>query len=153
MPDIWFDDIDALVDAVSGIPESAVKEVTEEMKQVLLKHIKSDIYGAYTPKPGAWVNGTTYPRRYSLEGDLKSFAEPDGTLVVTSEATANQSVVKGYHFANRQSGAFLQLLESGHMGIWKAGFARPAVSNAQKDIDASSKIQSIVEKVMKREMR
>ncbi len=153
MPDIWFEDVDELTSAMAHLQDSTVKEITAEMKKILLKHIKSDIYDAYTPQPGGWVSGSTYQRRHSLEGELSSFMEPDGTLVVTSEATANQSVVKGYQFANRQPGAFLQLLESGHMGIWKKGFARPAVSNAQKEIDNSTKLQRIAEAAIKKEMR
>ena len=71
--------------------------------------------------------------------------------MTTSDAPAGQSVVKGYNFSNADSG-FLQLLESGHMGIWKNGFARPVVANAQKEVDNSAKIRSILESGTKRVM-
>lgn len=154
MAEIIYDDLDELVDRLTGgIPEAAMDKVTAEVKKILLKHIKSDIYGAYTPKEGAWINNTTYPRRFSLEkNDIISYKEPDGTIVVTSDAVPNQSVVKGYHFVSGDHGAFLQLLESGNMGIWKSGFARPAVSNAQREVDSSDAIRAIAEKGLKGEI-
>lgn len=146
----WFDNPDELTRALNQVPaEDIIREVADEVEAILLKHIKSDIYDAYTPKVGAWVGGATYERRHVLEGNIKSTLEADGTLLTTSDAVAGQSVVRGYNFSNADSG-FLQLLESGHMGIWKAGFARPAVSNAQKEVDGSNKIRSILESRVKR---
>ena len=148
----WFDDVDELIGALSITnTDEVVQQVANEVQAILLKHIKSDIYDAYTPKEGAWVNGTTYQRRHVLEGNIKSTLEPDGTLLTTSDAPAGQSIVKGYNFSNADSG-FLQLLESGHMGIWKNGFPRPAVTNAQREVDSSSRIKSILEKGTKRVM-
>lgn len=148
----WFEDVGELIEAVGSAPtDDVIKLVADEVEAILLKHIKSDIYGAYTPKEGAWVGGSTYVRRHVLEGNIKSTLEADGTLLTTSEAPAGQSVVKGYNFSNADSG-FLQLLESGHMGIWKNGFARPVVANAQKEVDNSERIRSILENGMKREM-
>lgn len=146
---IWFDDIDDLIKAVGSAPtDDVIQLIANEVEDILLKHIKSDIYAAYTPKEGAWVRGTTYMRRHVLEGGIKSTLEADGTLLTTSDAPAGQSVVRGYNFSNADSG-FLQLLESGHMGIWKHGFARPVVANAQKEVDNSPKIRSILEGGMK----
>ena len=148
----WYDNIDDLIDAVSSPPtEDVIKLIADEVEAILLKHIKSDIYGVYTPKEGAWVGGSTYIRRHVLEDNIKSTLEADGTLVTTSDAPAGQSVVKGYNFSNADSG-FLQLLESGHMGIWKNGFARPVVAHAQKEVDNSAKIRSILESGTKRVM-
>lgn len=153
MNTIWYEDIDDLINAMEQtVSEDVLMSVSDEVEKILLKHIKSDIYGAYTPKKGAWVGGTTYERRHVLEDNITSTLQEDGTLLVTSEAPAGQCVVKGYTFSNEDSG-FLQLLESGHMGIWKGGFARPAVSNAQKEVDNSSKIRSMLEKGMKRVMK
>ena len=147
MADIFFDDVDSLLDAVeSGISDVLLNDVAPVVEDILLKHIKSDIYEVYTPKPGAWVNGTTYQRRHVLEDGITSMIDGGNTLVVTSDATANQSVVKGYHFSNRYAGSFLQLLESGHMGIWKNGFARPAVANAQREAENSSKVAGAVKR-------
>lgn len=148
----WFDNVDDLVNAISSVnSEDVIQRVANEVEAILLKHIKSDIYDVYTPKEGAWVGGTTYQRRHVLEGGIKSTLEEDGTLVTTSDAPAGQCVVKGYNFSNADSG-FLQLLESGHMGIWRNGFARPVIANAQKEVDESTKIKSILENEMKRVM-
>lgn len=146
----WFDNVEDLITAISSAPtEDAIKLIADEVEAILLKHIKSDIYGAYTPKPGAWVGGSTYSRRHVLENGIKSTLEADGTLLTTSEAPSGQCVVRGYSFSNSDSG-FLRLLESGHMGIWRNGFARPVVANAQKEVDNSGKIRSILENGMKR---
>lgn len=110
-------------------------EIVPKAEEILRKHIASDIYGAYTPKTGGWVNGTTYSRRNVLEGAVYSRQEGEGRYLVTSDAPASSSVVRGYNFSPHGAGAFLALLESGHMGIWRGGFARPAVSNAQKEVD------------------
>ena len=110
-------------------------EIVPKAEEILRKHIASDIYGAYTPKPGAWVNGTTYSRRHVLEGSVYSRKEGEGRYLVTSDASASPSVVPGYSFSPRGAGSFLALLESGNMGIWRGGFARPAVGNAQKEVD------------------
>lgn len=152
MATTWFEDIDDLVNEVSSVnSDDVIQRVANEVEAILLKHIKSDIYDAYTPKEGAWVGGTTYQRRHVLEGGIKSTLEEDGTLLTTSDAPAGQCVVKGYNFSNADSG-FLQLLESGHMGIWRNGFARPVIANAQKEVDESTKIKSILENEMKRVM-
>ena len=148
----WFEDVDALVSSLNAVSaEDVVGAVADEVEAILLKHIKSDIYGVYTPREGAWVGGTTYQRRHVLESGIKSTLEADGTLLTTSDAPAGQGIVRGYNFSNEDSG-FLQLLESGHMGIWRHGFARPVVANAQKEVDGSSRIQSILENAMKRVM-
>lgn len=148
----WFEDIDDLVNAVSSVnSDDVIQRVANEVEAILLKHIKSDIYDVYTPKEGAWVGGTTYQRRHVLESGIKTTLEEDGTLLTTSDAPAGQCVVKGYNFSNADSG-FLQLLESGHMGIWRNGFARPVIANAQKEVDESTKIRSILENEMKRVM-
>lgn len=152
MADRWFESPEELVNAISSSPtEDVVQQVADAVEAILLKHIKSDIYGAYSPKPGAWVGGSTYARRHVLESNIKTTLEDDGTLVTTSDAAAGQCVVRGYTFSNADSG-FLRLLESGHMGIWRNGFARPAVSNAQKEVDNSEKIRSILENGMRRVM-
>ena len=153
MADIYFEDVDDLLDAVeAGIADILRSDVAPVVESILLKHIKSDIYGVYTPKPGAWVNGTTYQRRHVLEDGITSELIGNDTLMVTSNATANQSVVKGYQFSNRYAGAFLQLLESGHMGIWRSGFPRPAVANAQREVETSSKVSSAIKNGIKRVM-
>lgn len=114
------------------------KEVAPVVKEIVKKHIQQDIYDAYTPIAGGWVNGTTYQRRHVLEGAIMHKFIDDDEILVTSTATVSKPIVKGYSFENRQPGAFLQLLESGHMGIWQHGFPRPAIGNAQREIDADA---------------
>lgn len=121
------------------------REVAPAAKEIVKKHIKNDIYDVYTPVPGGWVNGTTYQRRHVLEDAMLHKFIHDDEILVTSNATASKSVVKGYSFHNRRPGSFLQLLESGRMGIWVKGFPRPAIGNAQKEIDRSSAIRDAIQ--------
>ena len=159
MATTYYDDYDDLEKAVSAAVSCVLEDyVAPVAEAILLKHIKTDIYDASTsrghPKPNAWVKGSTYQRRHVLEGGITSTLEgkDHDSLMVTSDAVAGQSVVKGYEFTNRYAGSFLQLLESGHMGIWRGGFARPAVSNAQKEIDRSSYITNAIKTGLEREM-
>lgn len=139
-----------LDDAVQGILLAEVAPVVEE---ILRRHIQTDIYDAYTPKEGAWVDGQTYERRHVLEDAITSEIIDGGTLFVTSVAAANDSVVRGYEFSNDHPGAFLELLESGNMGIWRGGFARPAVTNAQSEVDGSAEIRMLIENGVRRELQ
>lgn len=145
----WGELVDAVEDATIRILKKDVAPVAED---ILKKHIKSDIYDVYTPKENGWVSGTTYQRRYSLEDSISSSIINDDTLLTTSYATASPAIVKGWSFHNRYPGAFLKLLEVGDMGIWKSGFARPAVSNAQSEIDSSSRVESAIKNGIKREI-
>ena len=102
MADIYFSEWDDLVNAVddklSVILEKDVAPIAEE---ILKKHIKSDIYDAYTPKENGWVNGTTYQRRHVLEETVTSIMLDKNTVLITSTATASPSVVSGWSFHNR----------------------------------------------------
>lgn len=104
---------------------------------ILLSHIRKDIYDAYQP--------SFYKRRYSLlsEGNIMYKMIDDNTLFVTSTAQPNGK--RGF-----EPGGFLQMLEEGNLGWWKQGFARPAISNAQKEIDSSAKITSAINRGRKR---
>lgn len=153
MEDYYFDELYDLIGAVQGgLLDVLTNDVAPVVEDILQKHIKSDIYDAYTPKENGWIGGETYRRRHMLESNVKSMLEPDGTLLTTSDAVAGQSVVKGHEFSNKYAGAFLQLLESGHMGIWRAGFARPAVSGAQREVENSGKISRAIRTGIEREM-
>lgn len=158
MADKFFGDWDSLVDAVSKAASTVLKnDVAPVAEDILVKHIKSDIYGVYTPKQNGWVTPggtpTTYARRHVLEGAVTSYLIGNNdTLFVTSRATASQPIVKGYSFRNRYDGSFLKLLESGNMGIWRGGFPRPAVSNTQNEIDTSRKITSAIRQGIQREI-
>lgn len=127
------------------------KDVAPRMKEIVRAHIESDIYAAHTPRPGAWVGGSTYQRRRQLPGSLVHYMLSDEEVMVSSEAKVSKPVVKGYSFHHRRPGAFLQLLESGNMGVWRSGFPRPAISNAQREIDRSSSIKNAITRGLKRE--
>lgn len=162
MADVLFSDWDALAAAVNKKANNILnKDVAPVAKEILKKHIRKDIYEAYTPKPNGWVITTpgghwlrtTYKRRYSLEGGVYARLNSPNVLLVTSKATASPSVIKGYSFRNRYDGAFLKLLESGNMGVWRGGFARPAVGNTQKEFDnGNARITSAINKGIKREI-
>lgn len=158
MADKYFDNWDSLVQAVSGTASKILKkDVAPVAEDILIKHIKSDIYDVYTPKTNGWVtsNGvpTTYTRRHILESSVVSYLIGNNdTLLITSRATASPSVVNGYSFRNRYDGSFLKLLESGNMGIWRGGFPRPAVKNTQAEIDGSRKITSAIRQGIQREI-
>lgn len=146
-----FDDWEGLTGAVQQRCVSILDEkVAPIAKEIVRRHIQTDIYGAYTPKENGWVtsNGrrTTYKRRQLLlkRGALyHEFSAPD-EIIVTSKVTASPSIVKGWSFRNRYPGAFLKLLETGNMGIWRKGFPRPAIGNAQKEINKSSQIKQVI---------
>lgn len=120
------------------------KNIAPVAKDILKKHIKTDIYDAYTPIKNGWVNGQTYKRRHVLEGSVYHSFIADNEILVTSNATASKAVIKGYSFHNRRPGSFLKLLEVGNMGIWAHGFPRPAVGNAQAEINKSSAIKAAI---------
>lgn len=153
MSDVYLSDWESLVksvnDKASKILEKDVAPVAEE---ILKEHIKSDIYDVYTPKENGWVDGKTYERRNDLEDGVKSILQNNNTLCVTSTTKASPSVLDGYSFRNRYTGAFLKLLESGNMGIWKGGFPRPAVSNTEKDFETNSEIKEAIKNGIKREI-
>lgn len=118
--------------------EAALPKVLEEyfaphIEDVLKKHVQSDIYDAYTPKEGGWINGTTYQRRHSLLNTIESQINGN-VMATTSSASPSPSVRKGSVWGSAD-GAFFDLLASGNMGIWRGGFPRPAVERAQAEID------------------
>lgn len=126
------------------------RDVAPVAKEIVKKHIQSDIYDAYTPITNGWVGGKTYQRRYVLGGSVYDTFINDDEIMVTSNATASKSVVPGYSFHNRRPGSFLKLLETGRMGIWRGGFPRPAIGNAQKEIDRSSAIRDAIQSGLNR---
>ena len=126
------------------------KMVAPIAKEIVRKYIETDIYGAYTPKENGWVTTdgtpTTYKRRRLLlkRGAIYHKFSAVDEIMITSNVTASPAVVKGWSFRNRYPGAFLKLLETGNMGIWRGGFPRPAIGNAQKEINKSSQISRVI---------
>lgn len=145
MRDRHFSDWESLIAASNKqIASILKKDVAPIAEEILEKHIQTDIYDAYEPLPGRWINGTTYRRRHVLEDGITSIMLDGNTLLVTSTATASPSVLKGFSFRNRYPGAFLKLLETGDLGFWKKGFPRPAVANTEQEFDGSRKIERAI---------
>lgn len=153
MSDRFYSDWGSLTRAAKRAAVNILQsDVAPIAQKILLKHIATDIYGAYTPRENAWVGGTTYQRRHVLEGNLTSIMIEEDTLLTTSTATASPSVVVGYHFENRYPGSLLELIESGHTGIWRGGFPRPAVANAEREINNSADVNRAIRNGIKREI-
>ena len=120
-------------------------DVSPIAEKILKERIAEDIYAAYTP--------AYYQRRHVLEQSVEGDLTAPGTLLVTSTADAAPSLLKGYTFENRYSGAFLELLEVGNMGFWRKDFPRPAVAMAQEIIDRSAEIRRAITDGIHREFR
>lgn len=142
-----FRGFDALVAGINRDLQNVLKrDVAPVVKNILEEHISDDIYSVYVPAPGAWVGGSTYQRRHILETSIVSWVErQNNVLATTSTAPASPPVARKSVFDSSTPGAFLALLESGHMGFLtytKAGasFPRPALSNAQEDINGNPQI-------------
>ena len=140
-------------------------EVADEMQKILLKHIASDIYGAYTPTitphekihgyilPG-WRDvgeGYQYARRNSLldPGNIYKEIIEGNTMFVTSDAKPNQSTV-GSTWVPYGHGAFLEMLGTHPGRMWPIAFARPAIQNAQAEVDTSGAVEAAFERGLKR---
>lgn len=145
-----YEDWESLVNAAqASCRDILVRNVAPVMKDIVKRHIQTDIYDAYTPVEyytfGRQIFAG-YQRRHVLEGAM--YHELQGknkdTIMVTSTAPASKPIVKGYSFYNRRPGAFLKMLEGPNMGIWRTGFPRPAITNAQKEIDRSAAINNAI---------
>lgn len=125
------------------------KDIAPVAKEIVRRHILSDIYESYTPKENGWVNArgerATYQRRYSLtkRGSVYHKFISKDEIIITSNAPASTPIVKGWRFRNK-TGGFLEMLELGDMGIWRGGFPRPAIGNAQKEINKSPQIKALI---------
>lgn len=110
--------------------ENAFNSSLEQYLASRLKfHIKQNIYDVYQPKPGAWVNGTTYKRRSVLERNIWHEVNVDATkctvsLSITSIGQPNKSIIFGMNPNSPGSGydypgSFLEMLAAnkGHHGI------------------------------------
>lgn len=119
-------------------------------REIFKQHIQKDIYDAYTPQQGAWINGSAYTRRYDLL-NIGTIHLGNNTIMLTNFSSPSPPIIKGWSFKHSGAGSFLKLLESGNMGIWKKGFPRPAVSNTQKDFDSNGKLNNAIQKGIQRE--
>lgn len=142
-----YSDWSSLINGMNAVCKIILSEdVAPVATEILKRHIEQDIYGAYTPAENGWVGGQTYERRNSLLNSPfhKRFVGKN-EILITSSARPSPPVIKGSVFEYRQPGAFLEMIERGNMGIWKKGFPRPAVSNAQNEINNSSEILRVIE--------
>lgn len=144
----------------SVIQDIMMHEVADVVEKILLKHIQTDIYDAYSPHIYSW-NTTPpgwyrlndreiqYRRRNSLLSSAGIYKEMNGNeLFMTSDVEANQAVIGVW--SSHGHGSFLQMLEVGPGPVWKGAFGRPAISNAQEEIDSSSDIQKAFDAGLKR---
>lgn len=126
------------------------KDVAKAAKNIVKQHAQTDIYDAYSPKPGAWIGGDTYSRRHSLTRTVYFEYTKPYEIMVTSKAAPSPAIIKGSSFHNRRPGMFFKLLESGNMGIWTSGFSRPAITNAQNEINGGA-LNSVIQNALSRE--
>lgn len=115
--------------------------VAPVVEEILRKHIQEDVYGAYSP--------TLYVRRGSLTSTITSRMIADDELLVTATSQPN---APAHGWASSGEGAFLYMLEVGDLGWWRKGFPRPAISNAQKEVDESAAVEQAKKAGIKRVM-
>ena len=155
MSDKLYGDWESLVagaqEQIAAVLKDDVLPVAEE---IFRRRIKTDIYDRYSPKPGAWVKGSTYIRRHALDRNIFHRLEGLDTLFVTSGASPNRAIVKGYRvYGGNGEGGLLKLLESSNLGIWKSGFPRPTVSLIQKEYDKSASINDAIRRGLKEKFK
>ena len=130
-----YNSVEEFLSAVeAAIPTVAEEYIAPYVEDVLSAHIESDIYGVYSPKPDGWVHGT-YGRRHALTGGIQSVFK--GNVLSTTSVAAPSPSITGAATWGSAEGAFFDLLASGNMGLWRGGFARPAIPKAQAEIDGS----------------
>lgn len=141
-----------MADINIGLTDAEAKEVLEKyvlpiMERILLEHIESDIYGAYTPKEYGWIGGKTYKRKYSLTSRMALYHEVHSTNMMVTSLAEPENLWGGF---DGSYGGFLAILEDGNMGAWSSvtgmTLPRPALSNAQKDVDQSKELDAAAER-------
>lgn len=104
--------------------------VAPVVENILRKHIEKDVYKAYAPR--------VYKRRDSLTSTVTSGMISSNELLVTATSQPNKPA-SGW--VSSGDGAFLYMIEKGDLGWWRKGFSRPAISNAQREVDHSSAVK------------
>ena len=128
------------------------QDIAPVAKEIVERHIQSDIYNAYTPQPHAWVNGDTYKRRGSLLKNMTvDINQTTFEIFITNNAMPDSPIVQGSVFQPTGQGSFLRMLSSGNTGIWKRGFPRPAIENAVLDFKNGNELKSAIQKGINRE--
>ena len=116
-----------------------MRYVAPRAEDILREFTQRNIYDAYEPKPGGWVDEDalprfvtqTYRRRYAILNNIVSRFE-GGELLTTSTAEPNKSIL-GQRTWGSGDGAFFDLLEAGG-GISRM-FPRPVIGPAQAYLD------------------
>lgn len=150
-----------VAEAQARVNTALENEVSAYVKSVLRQHIVSDIYNAYHPKSMGWVSPVrtatgawqpaTYQRRYSLLQHITGYLTAPGELFVTSTANKSPSIYRSAIYPS-YDGDFLRLLEgtpgmpNNGLGAWQGGFGRPAVTNAQQEINHN--IRPIIQRAL-----
>lgn len=119
----------------AAIPTAMMKSVAPKVEDILAIYTIMRVYAVYHPKAGGWVRGTTYQRRMALAEGIVSWMEGD-ELNVTSEAAPNTSITGKAVYGGRDGG-FYTMLASGRTGLWRNGFPRPVIPEAQAFVDAN----------------
>ena len=134
-------------------------KVAPYMEKVLIRHINEDIYQANEPGENTWVHHTQYQRRGLLPDRVKYYMNKRGNILrVTSTATARSPIFGGSRWG--APGAFLNMLQEGHLGFltdaqygitrYTPRFERPALRNAQEEIEGKDGARKIIEEALGR---
>ena len=148
----WGDDLSELAVDIS---DAAVRKIMDLGEEVLRRHILSDIYGVDRRGEHSWVHRKKYERRNNLPNTVYSYREGD-VVWITASGEPDTPVRKNATFVSAEPGAFLALLESGNLGFltrrspkYMPLFPRPAIRNAQAEVDSEAfqqRIKQIIEK-------
>lgn len=153
-----YDDWESLVAGVrSVVPIMLENDIAERAKHILRAHIGKDVYGAYKPKMNGWAEQgsdgkwrkTTYKRRGQLAFNVFAKLESPSTLVISSSTPPAPPIRRGYTSGDGENGGLLRLLEGNRHGIWRGGFPRPAVKNAQRTFFSDAGLRSAIKKSIK----
>lgn len=144
------------------IPDEIFAAVQKMGEDVLRSHIETDIYGVDQRVENGWcrpvvgglegqTESATYERRHELPSTV--YSEREGDVVYVNAYGEANTPLFGYGvFTSVQPGSFLELLERGNLGFltqrtrYAPSFPRPALSNAQAEVDSKpfkDKIQKL----------
>ena len=145
----YYSNIKDLFDAAeSKIENILVNYVSPVADDIVHKHIVDDIYGAYSPVGAA---GYGYERRGQLasEDNIQNYIVGDNELLVTNEAEPSPSI-----WNDNSGGEPDRLLYWIEYGLVPNYFnyndypwmhSRPAIQNAQEEINTSDKIADAIQ--------
>lgn len=123
-----FDSMESFTKFLSDDLKNFMTELAPDVEQVLLSHIRSDIYGAYSP--------ASYVRRNELWSGKNIQSNVSGyELTVKDMTPGNTPIAAGYTPPGNVLIGIIETGAQGHgSGKWRNAFARPAVANAQHEV-------------------